>query len=247
VLKLFAGGRLFGARHGSGTPDVLALPGWMRTHRDFDEVLDGLDAIALDLPGFGAAPPPPGAWTTAEYAGWVGAVLDEMATSVVVLGHSFGGRVAVHVAASSPATVAGLVLTGVPLVPDPNRPKRRPPVAFRLGRALHRRGVVSDRRMEDLRRRHGSSDYRAATGVMRGVLVRAVNESYADQLAALTCRVELVWGEDDDQAPLGVAEAAMAHTAQASLTRCPGGHFLPITAPGCLRQALDRQRSLLHP
>ena len=42
-----------------------------------------------------------------EYAAAVGLILDEMAAQVVVLGHSFGGRVAVHLAATRPATVAG--------------------------------------------------------------------------------------------------------------------------------------------
>ncbi|MDP9388251.1 MAG: alpha/beta hydrolase, partial [Actinomycetota bacterium] len=116
VLKAFAGGRLFGVAHGSGPASVLALHGWGRSAADFDAALAGLDAVALDLPGFGATPPPPQAWGGAEYAAAVAPVLDEMAPPVVVLGHSFGGRVAVHLAASRPPLVAGLVLAGVPLV-----------------------------------------------------------------------------------------------------------------------------------
>ena len=74
---------------------VLALHGWRRDHRDFDAVLapPGMDAIALDLPGFGSAPPPDAVWGTPDYAGAVAAVLEEMEAHVVVLGHSFGGRV----------------------------------------------------------------------------------------------------------------------------------------------------------
>ena len=59
MLKTFAGGRLFGECYGQGTAWVLAFHGWMRSHRDFDEVLEGIEAIAVDLPGFGAAPAPP--------------------------------------------------------------------------------------------------------------------------------------------------------------------------------------------
>ena len=90
-LTTCAGGTLFVVRHGQGRPWVLALHGWQRSHREFDAVLDGFDAIALDLPGFGATPAPPAAWSTAEYAAAVAPVLDEMAETVVVPGHSFGG------------------------------------------------------------------------------------------------------------------------------------------------------------
>ena len=60
-------------------------------------------------------------------------------------------------------------------------------------------------RMESLRQRYGSEDYRLATGVMRTVHVRAVNEtneSYEEQLRRIACPVELVWGDDDTAAPL---------------------------------------------
>jgi pimeloyl-ACP methyl ester carboxylesterase len=220
---------------------VLALHGWRRTSTDFGATLDGLDALALDLPGFGASPPPPEPWGTAEYAHALGSVLAELPTPVVVLGHSFGGRVAVRLAARRPEAVRALVLTGVPLVRPPGRPARRPAAAFRVARWLHRRGVLPEARMEAVRQRYGSADYRAATGVMRDVFVRVVNEEYDDDLRALTCPVELVWGDDDTDAPPAVAGAAADLLADARVTFLPGaGHLTPLTAAPALRQALDR-------
>src|SRR3954452_16103169 len=99
MLTAYDNGRLFGARTGSGAPWVLALHGWQRTHRDFNRVLEGIDALALDLPGFGASPPPAEPWGSAEYAKALLPVLDGFDGPPVVLGHSFGGRVAVHIAA----------------------------------------------------------------------------------------------------------------------------------------------------
>ena len=242
MLQAFANGRLFGATYGSGRPSVLALHGWGRSSADFTATLDGLDAVALDLPGFGATPPPPEPWGAAEYAAAVAPVLDELASPAVVLGHSFGGRVAVHLAAAHPERVGGLVLTGVPLVRRPDAPRRRPALAFRVGRALHRRGVLSDARMEALRQRHGSADYRAASGVMRAVHVRAVNETYDDVLPRVACPVELVWGDDDADVPLAVAEAAARLLPHATLSTLPGaGHDTPRTAPGALREAIARR------
>ena len=240
MLKAFANGRLFGAVHGAGRPAVLCLPGWGRTHRDFDATVRGLDAVAVDLPGFGASPPPPAPWGGAEYAEALTPLLADMALPAVVLGHSFGGRVAVHLAASKPELVAGLVLTGVPLVPRPGA-GRRPTRAYRVGRALHRRGLLGEQRMEALRQRYGSADYRAASGVMRQVHVRVVNEVYGDKLAAISCPTELVWADDDAEVPLAVAEAACEVLPAATLTVVSGaGHHTPLTAPDALRAAVER-------
>lgn len=238
MLKAFAGGRLFGSLHGAPPPRVVALHGWARTHRDYDAALAGLDALALDLPGFGATPPPPEPWGAAAYAAAVAEAIEEPA---VVVGHSFGGRVAVHLAVARPDLVHALVLTGVPLLRPPGAVRRKPKPAFRVARALHRRGLLGEARMEALRQRYGSADYRAAQGVMRAVHVTAVNETYEAELRALRCPVELVWGADDADVPVSVAHAAVELLADARLTVLPGvGHLVPTAAPADVRAAIER-------
>jgi pimeloyl-ACP methyl ester carboxylesterase len=245
VLKTFGATGLFGKTYGPGTPRVLALHGWRRDHRDFDNVLRQpveLAALGIDLPGFGATPPPPAAWGSPQYAeALVPLVTTEMAPPVVVVGHSFGGRVAVHLAAARPDLVSGLVLTGVPLF-RPGGTRHAPPVGFRTVRALRRAGLVSEARLEAARQRYGSADYKAASGVMREVLVRLLVERYDEQLAALRCRVELVWGDDDAESPLPAATQAVEILGERShLVVCPGaGHFTPFSAPGELRAAIER-------
>lgn len=240
---------MFGEVWGPAPARVLALHGWRRSHADFKGVVGPdapggpLPAAAVDLPGFGATPPPPGAWGSPEYAGLVAAVVGAdpaFAPPLVVVGHSLGGRVAVALAASRPDLVSGLVLCGAPIAGGP-APPPRPAAAFRALRALHRFGLVSDRRMEAARQRHGSEDYRAAEGVMRQVLVRMVSERYDRQLAGLRCPVALVWGDDDTAAPLEVARMIEQSVAGARLTICPrAGHLVPLSAPAVLRGEVER-------
>tara|TARA_B100001179_G_scaffold232817_1_gene227348 strand:- start:2299 stop:2661 length:363 start_codon:yes stop_codon:yes gene_type:complete len=117
---------------------------------------------------------------------------------------------------------------------------------FQLGRTLHRWGLVGDSYLEGLRDKYGSSDYRAASGVMRDILVTVVNESYEQQLRAISAPVDLVWGDDDDAAPPEIAARAEALLTDARLTILGGvDHFVPSTAPTALREAIDRRLDAL--
>lgn len=116
-------------------------------------------------------------------------------------------------------------------------------------RLANRMRVVSDERMEQERRRRGSSDYRSATGVMRDVLVTAVNETYENELDLVSCPVVMVWGAEDREVPVVVAERAVerliARGVEASLTTLAGiGHFVPTESPVALRSAIDELRHL---
>jgi pimeloyl-ACP methyl ester carboxylesterase len=223
VLTVLAGDVL-ADRIGGEPARVLALHGWNRSGGDFAGLLSGTDALAVHLHGFGATAPPPVPWGSREYADHLAASLDGTGPYVVV-GHSFGGRVAVRLAAARPDLVTSLVVTGVPLVRATAPP--RPRLALRLAKRLHAAHVVPSSVVERLRRGSGSADYRAAEGVMRDVLVRVVTEDYREDLGRLTVPVHMVWGELDDAAPLAGARLAHELVAGARLDVVPGaGHLL---------------------
>lgn len=245
MLTTLLGGRAFAERFGQGPATVVALHGWGRTRQDWQTTLEGYDALALDLPGFGATPAPESGWSTADYAGWVREILADLDRPVLV-GHSFGGRVAVQLAADAPELVRGVVLTGVPLLRS--QPVGKPPLGFRIVRSLHRLGLVGEDRMEALRRKRGSEDYNAAQGVMREVLVKAVNEEYADELDAMRVhrvRVVMVWGEHDTAATVETARLAQELLGDtAELVVVPGSaHLLDPPLVQEIRAAIDRLRA----
>ena len=239
ALRSFLDGAFFAEIYGEGNPGVLALHGWGRRGNDFAKVLEGLSGIAPDLPGFGASPVPDEVIGADSYADIVAASLDSFDRPPVLVGHSFGGRVAVCLAARHPDRVGPLVLTGVPLIRL--RSARGPSFTYRTLRRLNQLGVISDERLEREKRRRGSADYRAASGVMRDILVKVVNESYEDQLAEVSSPVHMVWGAEDREVPVIVAERAGALLGGATLEVLPGvGHFVPLEAPQDLRAAIDR-------
>ncbi|MBX9244439.1 alpha/beta fold hydrolase [Actinotalea ferrariae] len=237
MLTVLAGDVL-ADRVGKSPARVLALHGWGRSGADFARVLEGTDALAVHLPGFGPTEPPPEVWGSVEYADHLAAALEGLEGSgpYVVVAHSFGGRVAVRLAASRPHLVDSLVLTGVPLVRATSPPRPRP--ALRLAKRLHAAHLLPEGVVDRLRRRGGSADYQAAQGVMRGVLVRLVGEDYREDLARVAAAgvpVDMVWGELDDAAPLAGARLAAELLPGARLVVVPGaGHLLD----GALEQAV---------
>jgi pimeloyl-ACP methyl ester carboxylesterase len=176
------------------------------------------------------------------YADLVASLLAEFNAPPVVLGHSFGGRVAVCLAASRPDEVGPLVLSGVPLLR--REAPVRPALAFRLVRALNRWGLVSDERLEAQKRRRGSADYRAASGVMRDILVKVVNEGYEAELSRLQSEVLLIWGERDSEVPVEAAIAARDLMERAGIrarleVMMEAGHHIPLQRPNDLRAAVE--------
>ena len=235
MITALADGRLLAEKTGATPPTVVALPGWMRSATDFSTIVDGLDAVAIHLPGFGTTPEPATAWGSEDYAEDVAAAIAGFGP-VVLVAHSFGGRVAVRLAAKYPQYVAGVVLTGVPLLRLTAAPT--PPLSFRIVRSLAKKGLLPASVLEKQRRKRGSADYNASQGVMRDILVRVINEEYRDDLARITAPVRMVWGENDTAAPADAGLAASQLIKKSAFRVVPGaGHLME----GDLRTAVREE------
>jgi pimeloyl-ACP methyl ester carboxylesterase len=131
----------------------------------------------IDLPGFGDAASPPSDWDTTMYARLVEHYLVErVAGAVVLVGHSFGGRVAVRIAASRPAWLQAVVLLAVPGLPATgwSRAQMRRAAIRTLRRLLVLlKPVTGPGLLLGHTNRFGSKDYLAADQALRPILVRA--------------------------------------------------------------------------
>jgi len=163
----------------------------------------------VDLPGFGEAAAPPSDWSTINYTDLIQQyVLDRLKGTVVVVGHSFGGRVAVRLAARHLPTVKALVLMGVPGLPQQRfsrRAVRRWWIRTLRRAVIALQPLIGARGVEWHTRSYGSKDYLAA-GELRSVFVRVVNEDLSESAAAIDCPTLLLWGTDDAETPPWLAE-----------------------------------------
>src|SRR5215510_4073707 len=95
------GGTLIDEMLGAGERHLVFLHGW-RSNRDS---LRGIGTLfeqthrvhLIDLPGFGEAPLPPSDWDTVHYTDLVQQyLLDRIQGTVVLVGHSFGGKISIR-------------------------------------------------------------------------------------------------------------------------------------------------------
>jgi pimeloyl-ACP methyl ester carboxylesterase len=190
------------------------------------------DSWLVDFPGFGASPPP-GPWGTADYADAMAAWLGGLPVRKRIwVGHSFGCRVGLQLAARHPDAVDALFLIAAAglqphhsLMTRARRLPRR--LAFRMVRAMTPEGPARDK----LRERYGSADYRAA-GAMRPVLVKAVNEDLSEAARAIRMPVVLVHGEGDTESPPEIATRLHALIPGSRLHLLRGFDHLSILGDG---------------
>lgn len=233
-----------GSLREEGDLPVLVLHGWAAHLEAIAPITDALAAetevLALDLPGCGESDPPPAPWGVEDYVRHVLGFLDELGVERAhVVGHSHGGRVAIAMASDHPERVGRLLLCDAAGIP----PKRglayhRRVALAKLGRVVGAVGGGPGRRLQErMRRRVASTDYLEASEAMRGTFRKVIAADLTDHLARVKSSALLVWGEDDDDTPVWMAERMKELLPDAGLVVLPGaGHYSYADQPGRFNQ-----------
>ncbi|MDQ4143039.1 MAG: alpha/beta hydrolase [Actinomycetota bacterium] len=223
-------------RRGTGHP-VVVLHGWGGRIESMWPAINclgsGLDVVAIDLPGFGESPTPQGVWGTADYAQFVVDVLEELQIEKAhFLGHSFGAKTSLYVAATQDRFVDKLVVVGSSgLTSPPSAKVRAKRVVSKTARAAGKLGAPGERVRKAVYKRIASQDYRDA-GPMRPIMVKVVNEDIGYLLNRVRASTLLVWGSEDDAVPLAHARTMESLIPDAGLVVFEGaGHFAYLDDP----------------
>lgn len=210
TLQTIAGLRTGVCVTGQGRP-VLALHGWGGSIRSFWPVAERLGTSGyavhlIDLPGFGQTEAPPEPWSVADYARFVLAYLDASDLSrVALLGHSFGGRIGLVLAAQHPERISRMVLANSAGLRTPLslRQQVRNGAARLVRSSLDLLGLTSLRaRLQAVyNRRYASQDYLNA-GPLRETFLRIISEDLTPYAAQVQAPTVLIWGDRDTDTPL---------------------------------------------
>lgn len=180
------------AEKGNGKPLIL-LHGWGASLSTFNNVIEEFceefRVYAVDLPGFGESDVllPLNVYEVCD-------VLREFVLKLniinpIILGHSYGGRIAIIYA--SRYDVSRLVLVSAAGVKQKLRFNKR--FKIRVYKALKKCHIPI---------RMGSKDYLNADNVKRIMLVNAVNTDLSSELRNIKCPTLLIYGDKDEVTPV---------------------------------------------
>ena len=164
--------------------------------------------MLLDLPGFGAEPLVSDTWGVPEYAIWakekIAALRGE--DDIILLGHSFGGRVAGLIASERPSWLKALILYAAPCLYRPRASTRAKVVAAKLLKRLGLKNMVGG-----AKGKYDNEELQQADAAGLGAIFRKIvvfdETALLPKIAVSTL---LLWGGKDNYPPLTVGREMRA-------------------------------------
>lgn len=173
---------------------ILLLHGWGQNMYMMKFIQDDLcqrfKVVNVDLPGFGKSSEPNFSWGIIDYTNAMKELMDLYnIKKPIIIAHSFGARIALQYALKFP--VKAMILTGAAGIRKKHDMKYK--VRVKIYKILKRFPFAVSM---------GSPDYQNASAIMKGVLVKCVNDDISEQLKDIHVPTMLVWGKKDAETPL---------------------------------------------
>lgn len=213
---------------GSGNPIIL-LHGWAASSTIFESITNILKTkytiYVIDLPGFGKSEEPDKPYNLDDYVDLLYQfIIDLDIYNPILLGHSFGGRIAIKFA--SLYNVSKLILVDSAGLKQKNFIKTKTKILlYKLKKKYYKitKNVI---KYNDLLINSGSTDYKEASVIMKKILVNVTNEYLDKYLKDITCDTLIIWGKKDDVTPYYNAVKLKKKIKNAGLVTLEGvGHF----------------------
>lgn len=209
-------------QYGEGK-DIILLHGWGQNIEMMKPLGDAFSnrfrITILDLPGFGESDEPNVPWTIDDYELMLEEFIKKSGIKKpIVIGHSFGGRLAIRYSARNP--IEKLVLFGSPCI----RIQEDLPLFVKILKQLKKISFLNEFG-EYMKKYIGSRDYKAASPIMRQTLVSVVNEDLSKYAREIEEPTLLIWGEYDTEAPIKDAKELEKIMVDAALITLPGTHY----------------------
>lgn len=225
---------------GDGPRAVIVMHGWGCKASTVDLLAraasgTGTTVYNLDLPGFGASSEPVEVWGVDQYT----ALIEEFAKKngikkPILIGHSFGGRLAI-VFASRNEVEKLILVDSAGIKPRRSLKYYFKVYSFKTGKCLLPLLLGENRAakiIERWRGKAGSSDYAQASAKMRAIMSRVVNENLTSLLPEIKAPTLLIWGEKDTATPLRDARKMERLIPDAGLVSYPeAGHYSFLDRP----------------
>lgn len=226
---------------GSGVP-VILIHGWGGSHASLEGLAtmlasEGFRTINVDLPGMGASEPPSSPMFMDDYVELIIRLIKKLDLSrPVLVGHSFGGKIGMFLAAKYPAELSKLVLIDASGIKPVKTLKQKityviakvvgvlfwiPPLILLrpVFKFLYYKFIVRE------------LDY-LKSGKLKETFKNVINEHINDSLKKIKTDTFIIWGRNDTYTPLWHGEKINKGIKNSRLEIIDEvGHALPLVYP----------------
>jgi len=228
-------------------PVILVLHGWGGSSDSWIRVQEslaskGYEVIIPDFPGFGKSKPPSEAWSVSEYVNWLNNFVSSQGLEkFFLIGHSFGGRVAIKFVIKHPEKVETLILCGSAGIKPESGFKTK--IIFFLSRIGN--AIFTPKHL--LRFKDGArntfysflrnKDYVKANGTMKETIKKVLAEDLLPDLSKIKTKTLIIWGKLDRMVPVKYAYIFKEKIQNSELKILPkSGHSPHLEEPGKLTE-----------
>jgi pimeloyl-ACP methyl ester carboxylesterase len=248
-MKVLVDGQLIEYKDEGKGRVILLLHGWGANLSSFNELTQYLSkhfrVIRFDFPGFGSSPQPHTDWKVADYAHITSELLKKLKipSLYAVVGHSFGGRVIIKGFAGKELNAEKVVMMGAA------GPKPSIKLKKLIFKTIAKTGKIvtvlpglrqlRPKLRSKLYGAAGSTDYLNAKS-MQKIFLNTVNEDLLPEVGTINKPVLMIWGENDREVPLNVAEQMKSELKDAKLVVIPNaGHFVYLDDLAAVKNELE--------
>lgn len=231
---------------------VLILHGWGKGSDSWVGVGDqlaqnGYRVVVPDLPGFGESPEPNRPLEFDDYIRWIGAFAKEMKLDrFYLVGHSFGGTLALKFAALHPGMVQRLVLCDAAIIRK-ERLDWRQTYAKKIAHwkndllRLPLASKIYPVAKKILYKFAGNHDYELASPVMKETFKNIIKIDTFEFASRIIAPTLIIWGDKDDATPVEDAYAINKAIKNSKLEIIAGaGHKPHRTHPAAMADIIGK-------
>jgi len=216
---------------------LIILHGWQSSQERWRNVKnaiekDGIEVIVPDLPGFKEGTALSRVWNLDDYVGWFKNFSSNRG-NFFLLGHSFGGRMAIKFVAQYPERISGLILCSAAGI----RPKRIRwyfliMIGVKIGKRFSFLPFYSSLRKFFYRFVIRKQDYLKVSGIMKETFIKIIDEDLSSLLSKISVPTLLIWGKKDKITPLNDAYLMQKEIPNSNLKIISNvGHRINIETP----------------
>lgn len=201
---------------------------------------------SIDLPGFGKERIYDKVYTMHDYADFViNYFKKNNINKVIIIGHSFGGRIGIYLSVNYSNMIKALILSGTPgLGSDLTNKENIYLFLAKVGKIIFSVPLISifsDLARKSLYKMVGSYDYYNTKGTLRETFQNIVNFRLQPILNKINIPTLIIWGQEDRVVPVKIAYGMNKQIKDSKLTVIDEAkHGIPWTHPKAFAEEVEK-------